>query len=173
MASVANTLLLSLLPPLCFNTNNNHSPPPSLFVSKISRSKRCRLRSFSVPRSPHRSSVTVALSTVANSVRVNIYLTRLLLLFSTSSALLLSYKFFLCRREVGFTQLGILWPKRWIYMSLKPTQPLMMVITTFSLIMSCPVLLCLLISFFREYFCSIGGTCREENNWVSRHWWWL
>ncbi|KAB5520746.1 hypothetical protein DKX38_025065 [Salix brachista] len=68
MASVANTLLLSLPPPLCFNTNNNHSPPPSLFVSKISRSKRCRLRSFPVPRSPHRSSITVALSTVANSV---------------------------------------------------------------------------------------------------------
>lgn len=69
MASVfANTLLLSLPPPLCFNTNNNHSPPPSLFVSKISRSKLCRLRSFPVPRSPHRSSVTVALSTVANSV---------------------------------------------------------------------------------------------------------
>ncbi|KAF9666006.1 hypothetical protein SADUNF_Sadunf16G0184000 [Salix dunnii] len=67
MASVANTLLLSLPPPLCFNTNNNHSPPPSLFVSKISRSKRCRLRS-SFPRSSHRSSVTVALSTVANSV---------------------------------------------------------------------------------------------------------
>ncbi|KAG6793162.1 hypothetical protein POTOM_002353 [Populus tomentosa] len=68
MASVTNTLLLSLPPPLCLNTNNNQSPPPSLFVSKTPRSKCCRLRSSSVPRSPYRSSVTVALSTVANSV---------------------------------------------------------------------------------------------------------
>lgn len=68
MASVTNTLLLSLPPPLCLNTINNQSPPPSLFVSKTPRSKCCRLRSSSVPRSPYRSSVTVALSTVANSV---------------------------------------------------------------------------------------------------------
>lgn len=69
MASVANTLL-SLPPSLCFNSNsnnnNNQSPPPSLFVSKTPRSKRCRFHSSE--RSPNRSSVTVALSTVANSV---------------------------------------------------------------------------------------------------------
>ncbi|KAG6789784.1 hypothetical protein POTOM_005908 [Populus tomentosa] len=68
MASVTNTLLLSLPPPLCLNTNNNQSPPPSLFVSKTPRSKCCRLRSSSVPRLLYRSSVTAALSTVANSV---------------------------------------------------------------------------------------------------------
>ncbi|CAK7329908.1 unnamed protein product [Dovyalis caffra] len=42
-------------------------PPPSLFVSKTPTSKRCRFF-FSSARSPNRSSVTVALSTVANSV---------------------------------------------------------------------------------------------------------
>ncbi|KAI5577034.1 hypothetical protein POPTR_009G099200v4 [Populus trichocarpa] len=69
MASVANTLL-SLPPSLCFNSNsnsnNNQSPPPSLFVSKAPRSKRCRFHSSA--GSPNRSSVTVSLSTVANSV---------------------------------------------------------------------------------------------------------
>nr|TKS05224.1 hypothetical protein D5086_0000133210 [Populus alba] len=44
----------------------HRSPPPSLFVSKTPRSKRCRFHSSE--RSPNRSSVTVALSTVANSV---------------------------------------------------------------------------------------------------------
>lgn len=73
MASVGNTLL-SLPPSLCFNSNsnnnnNNQSPPPSLFVSKAPRSKRCRFHSSA--RSPNRSSVTVSLSTVANSVPVH------------------------------------------------------------------------------------------------------
>lgn len=169
MASVTNTLLLSLPPPLCLNTNNNQSPPPSLFVSKTPRSKCCRLRSSYVPRSPYRSSVTVALSTVANSVPVNNWLTRLLLLFSIYSVFLYII-FFLCRREVGFTQLVILWPRGRVYMSLKLTQPLMMVITTFSLLW---VVLFVDFIFSWIFFCSIGGSCREENNWVSRHWWWL
>ncbi|KAB5541312.1 hypothetical protein DKX38_014286 [Salix brachista] len=67
MASVTNTLL-SLPPPPCLNSNNNsnQSPPPSLFVSKTPRSKRCRFHSSA--RSSNRSSVTVALCTLANSV---------------------------------------------------------------------------------------------------------
>ncbi|KAF9675887.1 hypothetical protein SADUNF_Sadunf09G0080100 [Salix dunnii] len=67
MASVTNTLL-SLPSPPCFNFNNysNQSPPPSPFVSKTPRSKRCRFHSSA--RSSNRSSVTVALCTLANSV---------------------------------------------------------------------------------------------------------